>query len=112
LDYLTKEDCVRVLTVPHNSLMKQYQVLLATENVDVIFTYEAVERLAEIAYNINEETDNIGARRLHTILEKVLEELLFTAPEMHMGEVKITAKYVDDKIGHIVEDQDLSRYIL
>lgn len=112
LDDLTKEDFVRILTEPHNSLIKQYKALLATENVDVIFTFEAVERLAEIATHVNEETDNIGARRLHTILEKVLEELLFTAPDMYMGEVRITAQYVEEKIGHIVEDQDLSRYIL
>ena len=112
LDDLTKDDFVKILTEPHNSLTKQYKALLATENIDVIFTYEAVERLAEIAYEVNEGTDNIGARRLHTILEKVLEELLFTAPEMQMGEVKITEKYVDEKIGHIVKDQDLSRYIL
>src|SRR5699024_10043195 len=107
-----KEDFVKILTEPTNSLIKQYKLLLDTENIDVIFTYEAVEKLAEIAYKVNTETDNIGARRLHTILEKVLEELLFTAPEMQMGQVKITEKYVEDKIGHIVQDRDLSRYIL
>ena len=112
LDDLTKEDFIKILTEPHNSLVKQYKALLETENVVVVFTYEAVERLAEIAYEVNEGTDNIGARRLHTILEKLLEELLFTASEMQMGEVKITAKYVDDKLGYIVKNHDLSRYIL
>ncbi|TLQ06778.1 ATP-dependent protease ATPase subunit HslU [Marinilactibacillus psychrotolerans] len=109
---LTKEDFVKILTEPKNALVKQYQALLSTENINVIFTMEAVERIAEIAFEVNESTDNIGARRLHTILERLLEELLFEAPDMQMGEVKITQKYVDDKIGHIVENKDLSRYIL
>lgn len=112
LDDLTKDDFLKILTEPHNALVKQYKELLGTENIDVIFTYESVERIAEIAYEVNEETDNIGARRLHTILERLLEELLFEAPDMQMGEVKITRKYVDDKIGHIVADKDLTRYIL
>lgn len=112
LNDLTKDDFVKILTEPHNALIKQYQALLDTENINVIFTMESIERIAEIAYEVNESTDNIGARRLHTILERLLEELLFEAPDMQMGEVKITQKYVDDKIGHIVEDKDLSRYIL
>lgn len=112
LNDLTKEDFVKILTEPHNALVKQYQALLGTENIEVIFTMEAIERIAEIAFDVNESTDNIGARRLHTILERLLEELLFEAPDMQMGEVKITQKYVDDKIGHIVENKDLSRYIL
>lgn len=112
LNDLSKEDFLRILTEPQNALVKQYKELLATENIDVIFTYEAVERIAEIAFEVNQETDNIGARRLHTILERLLEDLLFEAPDMQMGEVKITQKYVDDKIGHIVSDKDLSRYIL
>ncbi|WP_208559944.1 ATP-dependent protease ATPase subunit HslU [Marinilactibacillus kalidii] len=112
LNDLTKDDFVKILTEPHNALIKQYQALLDTENIEVIFTMESIERIAEIAYEVNESTDNIGARRLHTILERLLEELLFEAPDMQMGEVKITQKYVDDKIGHIVENKDLSRYIL
>ncbi|WP_027108422.1 ATP-dependent protease ATPase subunit HslU [Lacticigenium naphthae] len=112
LDDLTKEDFVKILTEPKNALVKQYKEMIGTENVDVIFTMDAVERIAEIAYEVNEETDNIGARRLHTILERLLEDLLFEAPDMQMGEVRITQKYVDDKIGHIVADKDLSRYIL
>ena len=73
---------------------------------------DAIEKLANVAFRVNENTDNIGARRLHTILEKLLEDLLFEASDMNIGEVKITEKYVEEKIGHIIEDQDLSRYIL
>lgn len=112
LNDLVKEDFVKILTEPQNALVKQYKAMIETENIDVIFTMESIERIAEIAFDVNESTDNIGARRLHTILERLLEELLFEAPDMQMGEVKITQKYVDDKIGHIVEDKDLSRYIL
>ncbi|OJF97047.1 ATP-dependent protease ATPase subunit HslU [Alkalibacterium sp. 20] len=112
LDDLTKDDFVKILTEPENALVKQYRALLETENIDVIFTMEAIEEIAEIAYEVNESTENIGARRLHTILERLLEDLLFESPDMSMGEVKITKKYVEDKIGHIVEDKDLSRYIL
>jgi len=112
LNDLSKDDFVRILTEPENALIEQYKALLSTENIDVIFTMDSIERLAEIAFDVNESTDNIGARRLHTILERLLEELLFEAPDMQMGEVKITRQYVDEKIGHIVEDKDLSRYIL
>lgn len=112
LDDLTSEDFVKILTDTKNSLIKQYQALLATENVDVNFTLDAIEEIAEIAQKVNEETDNIGARRLHTILEKLLEELLFEASDIQMGEVTITRKYVQDRVGHIAEDQDLSHYIL
>ncbi|WP_423189351.1 ATP-dependent protease ATPase subunit HslU [Alkalibacterium sp. f15] len=112
LDDLTKDDFVKILTEPENALVKQYRALLETENIDVIFTMEAIEEIAGIAYEVNESTENIGARRLHTILERLLEDLLFESPDMSMGEVKITKKYVEDKIGHIVQDKDLSRYIL
>lgn len=112
LNDLTKEDFVKILTEPNNALVKQYIAMIATDNINVIFTYEAIERLADIAYRVNHETDNIGARRLHTILEKLLEDLLFEAPDMQMGEITITKNYVDEKIAHIVEDKDLSRYIL
>ncbi|SEK38120.1 ATP-dependent HslUV protease ATP-binding subunit HslU [Carnobacterium iners] len=112
LDDLTKEDFVKILTEPNNALVKQYIAMIATDNIDVTFTYEAIERLADIAYRVNHETDNIGARRLHTILEKLLEDLLFEAPDMQMGDITITKSYVDEKIAHIVEDKDLSRYIL
>lgn len=112
LDDLTKEDFVKILTEPNNALIKQYRELLKTENITVTFTFESIERMADIAYQVNAETDNIGARRLHTILEKVLEDLLFEAPDMQMGEITITEKYIDDKLQHIVADKDLSRYIL
>lgn len=112
LDDLTKEDFVKILTEPNNALLKQYIAMLGTENVKITFTYESIERLAEIAYKVNQETDNIGARRLHTILEKLLEDLLFEAPDMQMGDITITENYVNEKIEHIVEDKDLSRYIL
>ncbi len=112
LDDLDTSDFVKILTEPNNALVKQYVAMLGTENINVTFTFEAIERLAEIAYQVNHETDNIGARRLHTILEKLLEDLLFEAPDMHMGDITITESYVNDKIEHIVADKDLSRYIL
>jgi len=112
LDDLTKEDFVKILTVPNNALVKQYVALLGTENVKVVFTMEAIEKIAEIAYQVNRDTDNIGARRLHTILEKLLEDLLFEASEMQMGEITITEAYVEEKLASIAKDEDLSRYIL
>ena len=112
LDDLTEEDFVRILTEPDNALLKQYTALLQTEDVSITFTKEAIERLAALSAKMNEETDNIGARRLHTILEKLLEDLLFEASEMPGTEITITANYVDEKLEHIVEDQDLRRYIL
>ncbi|MGG5303468.1 ATP-dependent protease ATPase subunit HslU [Enterococcus pernyi] len=112
LDDLTTEDFVKILTEPNNALVKQYIALIGTENVTVTFTKEAIERIAQIAYDVNRDTDNIGARRLHTILEKLLEDLLFEAPEMQMGEITITEAYVNDKLGSIAANEDLSRYIL
>lgn len=112
LDDLTAADFVKILTEPNNSLVKQYIALLKTENIKVIFTKEAIEKIATIAFDVNRDTDNIGARRLHTILEKLLEDLLFEAPDMQMGEITITAAYVEEKLDAIVENQDLSRYIL
>lgn len=112
LDDLTAEDFVKILTEPKNSLIKQYQALLQSEDVEVSFTMDAVEELARIAQNVNDGTDNIGARRLHTILEKLLEELLFESSDSSIGEVKITKKYVENQIGDIAEDKDLSNFIL
>lgn len=112
LDDLTEEDFVRILTEPDNALLKQYIALLDTEDVAITFTKEAIERLASLSAKMNNETDNIGARRLHTILEKLLEDLLFEASEMPGTKITITANYVDEKLSHIVEDQDLRRYIL
>ncbi|MBL1230726.1 ATP-dependent protease ATPase subunit HslU [Enterococcus sp. BWB1-3] len=112
LEDLTSEDFIRILTEPNNALIKQYMALIGTENVKVTFTQEAVERIAHIAFNVNRETDNIGARRLHTILERLLEDLLFEAPDMQMGEIAITESYVNDKLEDIAKNEDLSRYIL
>ncbi|MFF6245466.1 ATP-dependent protease ATPase subunit HslU [Enterococcus faecium] len=112
LDDLTAEDFVKILTEPNNALVKQYVALIGTENVSVTFTKEAIERIAQIAFDVNRDTDNIGACRLHTILEKLLEDLLFEAPDMQMGEITITEAYVDDKLGSIAANEDLSRYIL
>ncbi|WP_071131462.1 ATP-dependent protease ATPase subunit HslU [Enterococcus timonensis] len=112
LDDLTKDDFVRILTEPKNSLIRQYTALLATENVKIKFTKEAIDKMAEIAFTVNAHTENIGARRLHTILEKLLEELLFEASDMQMGEILITENYVNEKLATIVQDEDLSRFIL
>lgn len=112
LDELKKEDFVKILTEPKNALIKQYIALIGTDNISVTFTIEAIEKIAEIAYRVNHENENIGARRLHTILEKLLEDLLYEGPDMQMGEITITESYVEDKIGSIAADKDLSRYIL
>ncbi|MGM0124447.1 ATP-dependent protease ATPase subunit HslU [Enterococcus sp. AZ194] len=112
LDDLTADDFVKILTEPNNALVKQYIALIGTENVSVTFTIEAIERIANIAFDVNRDTDNIGARRLHTILEKLLEDLLFEAPDMQMGEITITESYVNDKLASIAQNEDLSRYIL
>ena len=112
LNDLTKEDFVNILTEPKNALVKQYMALIGTDNIDITFTIEAIEKIAEIAEQVNHETENIGARRLHTILERLLEEILFEGPSMEMGEVTITEKYVEDKIGNIADNKDLSEFIL
>jgi len=112
LESLTVEDLKRILVEPQNSLIKQYIALLSTEKVDINFSPEAIETIASIAYEVNNKTENIGARRLHTIIEKVLEELLFDAPYMQGQEVVIDTEYVENRLKKIVEDDDLSRYIL
>lgn len=112
LESLSVEDFVRILTEPKLSLIKQYEALLQTEQVTVKFTDEAIKRLAEIAFQVNQDTDNIGARRLHTILEKMLEDLSFEAPSMPNAVVDITPQYVDDKLKSISTNKDLSAFIL
>ncbi|WP_347860604.1 ATP-dependent protease ATPase subunit HslU [Salimicrobium sp. PL1-032A] len=112
LEKLSVEDFERILKEPENALLKQYKALLGTEGINVSFTDEAVTRLAEIAADVNRSTDNIGARRLHTILEKLLEDLSFEAPDVMMETIEITPQYVDSKLSAIVEDKDLSRFIL
>ncbi|MEB6035617.1 ATP-dependent protease ATPase subunit HslU [Staphylococcus pseudoxylosus] len=112
LESLSVEDFVRILTEPKLSLIKQYEALLHTEQVTVKFTDDAIKRLAEIAFQVNQDTDNIGARRLHTILEKMLEDLSFEAPSMPNAVVDITPQYVDDKLKTISTNKDLSAFIL
>lgn len=112
LEKLTVEDFKKILTEPSNALIKQYQELLKTEGINVVFTDEAIERMAEIAFLVNQETDNIGARRLHTIMEKLLEDLSFEAPDIQMEEIVITQQYVDEKLSPIIQDKDMSQYIL
>ncbi|SDJ02055.1 ATP-dependent protease ATPase subunit HslU [Salimicrobium halophilum] len=112
LEKLSVEDFEKILKEPKNALLKQYKALLETEGINVTFTDEAVTRLAEIAADVNRATDNIGARRLHTILEKLLEDLSFEAPDVTMETIEITPQYVDSKLSAIVEDKDLSRFIL
>ncbi|GGI64539.1 ATP-dependent protease ATPase subunit HslU [Enterococcus alcedinis] len=112
LDDLTAEDFVKILKEPNNALVKQYIALLGTEGVKITFTLESLERIAELAFQVNRDTDNIGARRLHTILEKLLEDLLFEASEIQLAEITITEAYVDEKLAEIVKNEDLSRYIL
>lgn len=112
LTSLRVEDFVRILTEPKNALLKQYTALLETEGVHVEFTPEAIQELAKLAAEVNQSTDNIGARRLHTILEKLLEDLSFEAPDIHLEVVKITPDYVQQKLGTIAGNKDLSQYIL
>ncbi len=112
LEKLSVEDFKRILNEPSNALLKQYQALLKTEGINVVFTDEAIVRLAEVAYQVNQDTDNIGARRLHTILEKLLEDLSFEAPDIQMEKIEITPAYVDEKLGNIIKDKDLSQFIL
>jgi ATP-dependent HslUV protease ATP-binding subunit HslU len=112
LSSLTEADFIRILTEPKNALIKQYIALLDTEALKLSFTDDAVAAVARFAAHVNEQTENIGARRLHTILEKLLEEISFDAPEMKKKTVKIDAAYVQKQLAAIVKDQDLSRYIL
>jgi ATP-dependent HslUV protease ATP-binding subunit HslU len=112
LKSLNKEDFKRILVEPDNSLIKQYTALLQTEGINVKFTADAVDELASIAQIVNEQTENIGARRLHTIMEKVVEDISFQGPELKGKKIKITRKYVQDKLKDIVKDRNLSRYIL
>ncbi|MFY9585297.1 MAG: ATP-dependent protease ATPase subunit HslU [Candidatus Acidiferrales bacterium] len=109
---LGEADFVRILTEPKNALLKQYTALLETEGVKLTFTEDAVSALAHFAALVNEQTENIGARRLHTILEKVLDEISFEAPELKKKNVKVDAAYVSKQLAEIVKNQDLSRYIL
>jgi len=112
LNDLTKEDFVRILTEPRSALTKQYAALMDTEGVTLDFTDDAIDALADYAYQVNQSTQNIGARRLYTIMERMLEELSFESPEMKMGKVEINAAYVREKLDKISQDEDLSKFIL
>lgn len=112
LDRLTQEDFEKILLLPKNALTKQYQALLKTEGIELIFEEEAIKEIARLAYLVNERTEDIGARRLHTVMEKVLEDISFQAPRLRKKRIIITPKYVQERLKDIVEDEDLSRYIL
>ena len=112
LSTLTKEDFIRILTEPANSLVRQYSALLATEGVDLCFEDSGVEAIAEIAAQVNEKTDNIGARRLHTVLEKLLDDWSFDAPDKPGAQLKVDGDFVLERLAKLVRDEDLSRYIL
>jgi ATP-dependent HslUV protease ATP-binding subunit HslU len=112
LEPLTKDDFVRILTEPRSALIKQYHALLQTEGLILEFTREGLEEIAVTAVQVNDRTENIGARRLFTIMERLLEHVLFEGPELTEKSIKIDADYVKDRLKHIVKDEDLSRFIL
>jgi len=112
LTSLNKEDFIRILTEPENALIKQYKALLETEGVQVEFTEDAIDEIAEIAEKVNEDSENIGARRLHTVMEKVMEEISFAAPNIKENNILIDKKYVESQLQDILRDEDLRRFIL
>jgi ATP-dependent HslUV protease ATP-binding subunit HslU len=112
LDSLGKDEFLRILTEPKNALTRQYRDLLSTETVEINFDPKAIERLAALAAEVNARLENIGARRLHTIMEALLEELSFEAPDIAPTRVDITEEYVNEKLSDLAMDQDLGRYIL
>jgi ATP-dependent HslUV protease ATP-binding subunit HslU len=112
LNSLSKEDFIRILTEPQNALIRQYTALMDTEGVKLVFSTDAIERLAEIATTVNEKTENIGARRLHTIMERLLEDISFEASERRGEQIDIDAAYVSLRLDDFIKDEDLSRYIL
>ncbi|QDX95006.1 ATP-dependent protease ATPase subunit HslU [Brevibacillus laterosporus] len=112
LSSLKVEDFIRILTEPKNALITQYQALLETEGIKIVFSEDAIHEIARLATEVNQSTDNIGARRLHTILEKLLEDLSFEAPNINLSVINITAQYVQEKLNSIVQNRDLSQYIL
>jgi ATP-dependent HslUV protease ATP-binding subunit HslU len=112
LEALGRDDFVRILTEPKSALVRQYTALLSTEHVDLEFTPDAIERIADVATLVNDRTENIGARRLHTVMEKLLDEVSFDAPDLQEKRLRIDAAYVDRMLGEIAKNEDLSRYIL
>ncbi len=112
LDPLGKEEFVRILKEPENALTIQYEALMNTEGIKLVFQEDAIEEVAQIAHDVNCRTENIGARRLHTVMEKLLDEVSYNAHELKGQQIKLTREYVQEKLQHIVKDEDLSRYIL
>ncbi len=112
LESLGKDEFIRILTEPHNALIKQYTALMETEDVRLEFTGDAVDEIADIAVTVNEKTENIGARRLHTVLERLLEDVSFDAPDLKNEEITVDRDYVRKKLSDVIKDEDLSRYIL
>jgi ATP-dependent HslUV protease ATP-binding subunit HslU len=112
LSPLTRDDLVRILLEPESSLVRQYQALLATEGIELVFPRDGIEAVAEIAEEVNRRTENIGARRLHTVLERLLEEVSFQGGELEEKRVVVDAAYVRARLASVVRDADLSRYIL
>jgi ATP-dependent HslUV protease ATP-binding subunit HslU len=112
LDALTTKDFIRILTEPDASLTEQYSALMQTEGADMKFTTDAVERIAQVAFEVNERTENIGARRLHTVMERLLEDISFSAPDIGEKTITIDAVYVEKHLGELIKDEDLTRYIL
>jgi ATP-dependent HslUV protease ATP-binding subunit HslU len=109
---LTQEDLERILVEPRNSLIKQYEALLGTEGVNVVFTEDGIQEMARLAVLMNERSENIGARRLFTIVEKLVEDLSFTAPERKGQRIEVDATYVIQQVGSLIKDENLGRYIL
>ncbi len=112
LDALNSDDFKRILKEPDNSLIKQYKALLKTENVDLEFSEDGIDTIANLAYDVNSKVENIGARRLHTIIERVLDEISFTATDRSGEKININADYVKKNLGELVKDTDLSKFIL
>ncbi|MCK4556474.1 MAG: HslU--HslV peptidase ATPase subunit, partial [Candidatus Aminicenantes bacterium] len=112
LTSLDKSDFIKILTEPENALLKQYRALLETEGIQVEYKEDAVDEIAEIAEKVNEDAENIGARRLHTVMEKVMEDISFKAPNIKKKKILIDRKYVHKQLEDILEDEDLSRFIL
>jgi len=112
LDALNRDDFYRIITEPENALIKQYRALLKTEDVELVFDDEAIREITDIAQRINEMTENIGARRLYTVMEKLLDDISFTAPDLKGQRVDVSKSYVREKLGEFLDKEDLSRYIL
>ena len=112
LKSLTSEDFIKILTQPENALIKQYVALLKTEEVTLEFSDDAIKKISEIASEVNSKTENIGARRLHTIMEHLLEDISFNASDIKGQTISITEEYVDERLSDIIEDRDLTRFIL